>query len=83
MFPIELHEHPFMGEISRQWIAQDKTYSVEKANEDEVIDLSKDTKHIQMKQEVMEKILKELDNFKIVLFYEDKEDIYEVTKLSD
>ena len=81
MFPIEVQEHPFMGEITRQWHSDSKIFSVENSNPEDIIDLSTNSKHIQMKKEVMEDILSRLEKFKIVLYYEDKEDIYEVEKL--
>jgi len=81
MFPIEIQEHPFMGEISRQWQSDSKIFSVETSNPEEIIDISTNSKHIQIKKEIMEKILSSLNRFKIVLYYEDKEDIYEVEKV--
>ncbi|EDP74329.1 hypothetical protein [Hydrogenivirga sp. 128-5-R1-1] len=81
MFPIEVQEHPFMGEISRQWQSNEQIFSVESAKPEELIDMSTNSKHIQLKKETMEKILSSLNKFKIVLYYEDKEDIYEVEKI--
>ena len=82
MFPVELQEHPFMGEILRVWKTEDKTYSPLEANPEEIIDLTKDRKHIQLKKEKMLEILNNTSRFKIVLYYQDKEDLYEVEKIS-
>ncbi len=78
MFPIELQEHPFMGEINRVWKTDNKVYSVNTIDKDFVVDLTKDRKHLQVKREKMLEILNDLNEFEIVLYYEDKEDIYKV-----
>ena len=78
MFPIELQEHPFMGEINRVWKTDKEVYSVDTIDKDFVVDLTKDRKHLQVKKEKMLEILNNLDEFEIVLYYEDKEDLYKV-----
>jgi len=81
MFPIEVQQHPFMGQISRVWKTDDFTYSIGTSKKEDILDLSKDALHLQLKKEKMEEILSSLDKFKIILYYEDKEDIYEVEKI--
>jgi len=81
MFPIELQEHPFMGEIIRVWKTEKETFSPLTAKKEDIIDLTKDKKHIQMKKEKMLEILQSVEKFKIILYYEDKEDLYEVEKI--
>ncbi len=78
MFPIELQEHPFMGDINRVWRVDNKVYSVDTVDKEFVVDLTKDRKHLQVKKEKMLEILNDLNEFEIVLYYEDKEDIYKV-----
>ncbi len=78
MFPIELQEHPFMGEINRVWRTDNNVYSVDTVDKEFVVDLTKDRKHLQVKKEKILEILNDLDEFEIVLYYEDKEDIYKV-----
>jgi hypothetical protein len=81
MFPIEVQEHPSMGQIQRVWKSKDFTYSIGTSNKEDVLDLTKDALHLQLKKEKLEEILQELEEFKIILYYEDKEDIYEVKKI--
>ncbi len=83
MFPIEIQEHPFMGLIIRVWKTSDKTYSVENTPENYVVDLSGDRKYVKVKDEYMFQILSNLENFEIVLFYENREDVYQVKKITD
>ncbi|RUM50517.1 MAG: hypothetical protein DSY47_01505 [Hydrogenothermus sp.] len=80
MFPIEVQEHPFMGQIQRVWKTEDFTYSIGTSKKEDILDLSKDALHLQLKKEKMEEILQTLEEFKIILYYEDKEDIYEVKR---
>lgn len=80
MFPIEVQEHPFMGQIQRVWKTEDFTYSIGTSKKEDILDLSKDTIHLQLKEEKMEEILQTLEEFKIILYYENKEDIYEVKR---
>ncbi len=82
MFPIEIQEHPFMGKIERVWQTDDKTYSIRTIEEDFIIDKSSKNLHKIVKTEKMLEILSNLKNFQIILFYEDKKDIYDVKKLS-
>ncbi len=81
MFPVEIQEHPFMGEIKRVWKTKEKTFSVDSVEKEDVLNLSKDKKHLQVKREKLLQILSEIDKFEIVLFYENKEDIYKVEKI--
>ena len=81
MFPIEVQEHPFMGVIERIWKSGDKVFSIKTIPEKFVDSVSKDKLHKVVKKEKMLQILSELDNFEIILFYEDKEDRYEVLKI--
>ncbi len=81
MFPVEKQEHPFMGIISRVWLTEDKEISVDTSPKEDVLDLSKDGLHLQLNPEKLQQILQSLDKFKIVLYYEDKEDIYEVERI--
>ncbi len=81
MFPIEIQEHPFMGEIERIWKSKDKIYSVSNSPKEDILDLSSKTKYIQLKKEKLQSILENLGNFQIILYYEDKEDIYDVYKI--
>ena len=82
MFPIEMQEHPHMGEIERIWKTEDKTFSVKTLDKEDVLDLTKKRKHLQVKNEKMLEILQNLQDFQIVLFYEGNEDIYSVKRLS-
>ncbi len=81
MFPIELQEHPFMGIIERVWKTKDKIYSVKTIPEEFIKIASKDKIHKIVKEEKMLEILSNLDNFEIILFYEDKEDKYTVSRI--
>ncbi len=81
MFPIEVQEHPFMGEIKRVWKTKDSVYSVDTIEENFVLDLTKDRKHLQVKKEKMLEILSNIKEFEIILYYEGKEDLYKVEKL--
>ncbi len=81
MFPVEKQEHPFMGIISRVWLTDNREISVDNFPQDEILDLSKDGLHLQLKPEKLEEILSSIDKFKIVLYYEGKEDVYEVERI--
>ncbi|WP_297454480.1 hypothetical protein [Persephonella sp.] len=81
MFPIEVQEHPTMGLISRIWKSEDKIFSVDTLPSEDVEDLTTTKKYLKAKDSKMLEILQNLDGFEIVLYYEDKEDIYKVTKL--
>jgi len=81
MFPIEIQEHPFMGEIERIWKSEDKIYSISNSPHEDILDLSGKTKYIQIKKKKLISILENLENFQIILYYEDKEDIYDVYKI--
>ncbi len=78
MFPVELQEHPFMGEIKRIWKNDSEEFSVDTIDKEFIVDLTKDRKHLQVKKEKMLEILSSLKSFEIILYYEDKEDIYKV-----
>ncbi|RMA97025.1 hypothetical protein [Hydrogenothermus marinus] len=81
MFPIEEQEHPFMGNIERVWKSENQIFSIKNSNPEDIIDLSGKTKHIQLKKEKMFDILSNLEKFQIILYYEDKEDLYDVIKI--
>lgn len=70
-----------MGLISRIWKSEDKIFSVDTLPSEDVEDLTTTKKYLKVKDSKMLEILQNLDNFEIVLYYEDKEDIYKVTKL--
>lgn len=80
MFPIEVQSHPVFGQLKRVWKADEVEYSVESFRKEE-IDVVKQDKHEKVKDEVMLKILQDLDRFQIILYYSDKEDIYDVVKI--
>ena len=82
MFPIEMQEHPHMGEIERIWKTENEIFSVKTLDKEDVLDLTKKRKHLQVKNEKMLEILQNLQDFQIVLFYEGNEDIYFVKRLS-
>ncbi len=82
MFPIEIQDHPTFGKIKRVWISQDQVYDVENFPENYTENLSSSRTYIKLKDDVMKNLLEGLENFKIVLYYEGKEDIYEVRALS-
>ncbi|WP_029520261.1 hypothetical protein [Persephonella sp. IF05-L8] len=81
MFPIEVQEHPTMGLISRIWKSNQEIFSVDTLPSEDIEDLTTTKKYLKVKEPKMLEILQSLDNFEIVLYYEDKEDIYRVTKL--
>lgn len=80
MFPIEIQPHPVFGQLKRVWKTKSNEYSVENFTEEEVQVLNSDN-HIKLKDETMLKLLQQLDTFQIVLYYSDKQDIYEVIKV--
>ncbi len=80
MFPIELQEHPTMGEIERIWKSKDKIFSVSTL-EDCVVNVSNHRKHLKVCNEKMLEVLENLDRFEIILFYEGTEDKYIVEKI--
>ncbi len=71
-----------MGEIERIWKTENEIFSVKTLDKEDVLDLTKKRKHLQVKNEKMLEILQNLQDFQIMLFYEGKEDIYFVKKLS-
>ncbi len=83
MFPIEIQEHPYMGEIERIWETETEKYSVDTLPKECVIDLTKKRKHLQVSNEKMLEILQSVKSFKIVLYYEGNEDIYFVKKIEE
>ncbi|MBK3333220.1 hypothetical protein GWK41_09075 [Persephonella atlantica] len=83
MFPIEIQEHPFMGIISRVWRTSDQVYSVENIPPEHITDLSGERKYLKVKDQYMSQLLSALEKFEIVLFYEDREDIYQVERITD
>ncbi|MDQ7055499.1 MAG: hypothetical protein Q9M89_03010 [Persephonella sp.] len=83
MFPIEIQEHPFMGIISRVWRTSDNIHSVETIPPEHITDLSGERKYLRVKDRYMSQLLSALEKFDIVLFYEGREDIYQVEKIAD
>ena len=81
MFPIEVQEHPYMGIIERVWKSNDKIYSVKTIPEEFIKEIFKDKVHKIVKEEKMLEILSQLENFEIILYYQNKEDKYEVFKV--
>ncbi len=81
MFPIEIQEHPHMGEIERIWKTETEKFSVSTLPKESVIDLTKKRKHLQVSNEKMLEILQSVKSFQIVLYYEGNEDIYFVEKI--
>lgn len=80
MFPIEIQHHPFFGMLKRVWKVEEVEYSVEGFEQDEV-EVVVPNKHTKLKEEVMLKILHHIDKFQIILYYSDKQDVYEVVKV--
>ncbi len=83
MFPIEVQEHPHMGEIERIWKSDTEEFSVSTLPKEYVIDLTKKRKHLQVSSEKMLEILQSVKSFKIILYYEGNEDIYFVEKIEE
>ncbi|SNZ06261.1 hypothetical protein SAMN06265182_0617 [Persephonella hydrogeniphila] len=81
MFPIELQEHPYMGIINRIWRTEKEIFSVETLPSEFVEDLTAERKYLKVKDEKLMEILRNLSIFQIVLYYEDKEDVYQVEKI--
>ena len=81
MFPIEVQEHSHMGIIERVWKVGNEIYSVKTIPEQFVTDLSKNKLHKLVNEEKMLNILSKIEHFEIILYYEGKEDRYEVHKI--
>ncbi|WP_457625401.1 hypothetical protein [Persephonella sp.] len=81
MFPIELQEHPYMGMINRVWKTEDNLFSVDTVSPEFVEDLTAEKKYLKVKDEKLLKILRNVSRFRIILYYENKEDIYHVEKI--
>ncbi|ACN98909.1 hypothetical protein [Sulfurihydrogenibium azorense] len=81
MFPIEIQEHPTFGFIKRVWQTQDTVYDVENYTDEYKENLSSTKTYIKLKDSVMKQILEGLSEFKIILYYQDKEDIYQVKRV--
>lgn len=80
MFPVEVQAHPVFGQLRRTWKTEKDEYSVESFREDQVQVLV-DGKHKKLKDDVMFNILQQMDRFQIVLYYSDKQDVYDVMKI--
>ena len=80
MFPIEIQEHPKMGDIERVWISGDKVFSVNTLEQFSV-NLSAGRKHIKVSDDKMLSILHDLEKFEIALYYEGKVDKYVVERI--
>jgi len=83
MFPVELQEHPSMGIIKRVWKTEGQIYSVDAFPEDAIEDLSGSRKYLRLKDEYMKQLLSEMNRFQIILYYQDKEDVYFVERLNN
>ena len=70
-----------MGMINRIWRTEKEIFSVETIPDEFILDLTENRKYLRVKDEKLYNILSDLDNFEIVLYYEDKEDIYKVERL--
>lgn len=81
MFPIELTEHPNFGLIKRLWKSENQTYSIENFDACQILDLSTTKIYKKLKDEVMLDILNKEEKLKIVLIYNNTEDIYDLIKL--
>ncbi len=81
MFPVELQEHPTMGIINRVWRTGKEIFSVETIPDEFVLDLTQNRKHLRVKDERLYQILSDIKEFEIVLYYENKEDIYRVERI--
>lgn len=80
MFPVEVQVHPVFGQLRRTWKTETTEYCVENFSEDQVQVVVKG-KHIKLKDDTMLGILQHTDSFQIVLYYSDKQDVYDVIKL--
>lgn len=67
--------------IERVWRGKDVEYSVDFFPEDHLENLSSSRISIKVKDQIMLDILQNLEEFEIVLYYSDKEDIYKVEKI--
>ncbi len=81
MFPIEITEHPTFGFIERLWKLRNGIYSINSFDENLIYNLSSTKLHKKLKDDVMLDILNKEERFKIILKYENKEDIYDLVKL--
>lgn len=80
MFPVEVQVHPVFGQLRRTWKTENTEYCVENFNQEQV-QVVATGKHIKLKDDIMLSILQQIDRFQIVLYYSDKQDIYDVVKL--
>ncbi|WP_457643000.1 hypothetical protein [Persephonella sp.] len=83
MFPVEQQEHPVMGIIQRVWKTPEKTISVDTVPSQYIIDLSGSRQHLKVDDNFLLSLLPQMDSFQIILYYEGKEDIYQVEPLKD
>ena len=70
-----------MGMINRVWKTEREIFSVETIPDEFILDLTQDRKHLRVKDEKLYHILSDMKEFEIVLYYEDKEDIYKVERV--
>lgn len=80
MFPVEIQSHPVFGELKRVWKTSDSEYSVECFSQEDV-QIVNPGHHMKLKDEVMLRLLQNLEKFQIVLYYSDKQDIYDVVRI--
>jgi hypothetical protein len=81
MFPIELTEHPNFGIIQRFWKSENQTYSIDNFDASQILDLSTTKIYKRLKDDVMLDILNKEEKLKIVLIYDNTEDVYDLIKL--
>jgi len=81
MFPIELTEHPNFGIIQRFWKSENQTYSIDNLDASRILDLSTTKIYERLKDDVMLDILNKEGKLKIVLIYNNTEDVYDLIKL--
>lgn len=81
MFSIEITEHPTFGFIERLWKSENSVYSINSFDEDLIYNLSSTKLHKKLKDNVMLEILNKEERLKIILKYENKEDVYDLVKL--
>lgn len=83
MFPIEIQQHQNFGKIRRVWKVDNEEFSVEKFSKEDIDVISTSKIHSKVKDDILFRLLQNIDKFKIILYYADREDIYEVEKVID
>jgi len=70
-----------MGTINRVWKTDKEIFSVDTISDEFILDITQDRKHLRVKDEKLYQILSEIKKFEIILYYENKEDMYRVEKI--